>query len=76
MFTWDGLLDIADEPHLQRDSDPNEIVDKSCSCEGPSCSCCLDFNLSFIDLGGPGEYYQQFECGLASGHVYDVDTYS
>ncbi|PNF36902.1 hypothetical protein B7P43_G08861 [Cryptotermes secundus] len=54
MFTWDGLLDMAEEPHHQRDSDPNEIVNKSCSCDGPSCSCCLDFNLSFIDLGGPG----------------------
>ncbi|XP_063226629.1 uncharacterized protein LOC134533005, partial [Bacillus rossius redtenbacheri] len=25
-----------------------------CSCEGPACDCCVDFNLTFIDLGGPG----------------------
>ncbi|XP_059614500.1 uncharacterized protein LOC132260426 [Phlebotomus argentipes] len=28
--------------------------EKSCECEGFSCSCCVDFNMSLIDLGGPG----------------------
>jgi len=55
MFTWDGLFDISDESLQQRDNEPSDLVDKSCSCEGPSCNCCLDFNLTYIDLGGPGK---------------------
>lgn len=27
---------------------------RNCLCNGPSCICCVDFNMSFIDLGGPG----------------------
>lgn len=55
MFTWDGLLDIPDEPHQQRDNEPSDLVEKRCFCEGPSCNCCVDFNLTYIDLGGPGK---------------------
>lgn len=29
---------------------------KNCICNGPACICCLDFNISFIDLGGPGNW--------------------
>ncbi|XP_069669419.1 uncharacterized protein [Periplaneta americana] len=53
MFTWDGLLETPDESQ-QRDNEPNELVERSCSCEGPACNCCLDINITFIDLGGPG----------------------
>lgn len=28
--------------------------DKNCTCSGSSCLCCINLNLSFIDLGGPG----------------------
>lgn len=28
---------------------------KNCICNDNQCICCLDFNISFIDLGGPGE---------------------
>lgn len=27
---------------------------RNCLCNGPSCICCVDFNLTFVDLGGPG----------------------
>lgn len=39
---------------------------KNCICNGPSCICCLDFNISLIDLGGPGKLienlYEIFHC--------------
>ena len=56
VFSWDGLLDFSPEDvQQQRDNEPSDIVERSCSCEGPSCDCCLDFNLTYIDLGGPGK---------------------
>lgn len=37
----------------------------TCDCAGPACQCCVDFNLTYIDLGGPGcvqmEYISQEE---------------
>ncbi|KAK3927928.1 Alpha,alpha-trehalose-phosphate synthase [UDP-forming] 1 [Frankliniella fusca] len=27
---------------------------RTCHCSGPACMCCLDFNMTYIDLGGPG----------------------
>ncbi len=29
--------------------------DKNCTCSRSSCTCCINLNLSFIDLGGPGD---------------------
>jgi hypothetical protein len=40
---------LTDDPQA-RDAETK----KNCLCNGPSCICCLDFNMSFIDLGGPG----------------------
>jgi len=40
---------LSDDPQA-RDAETK----KNCLCNGPSCICCLDFNMSFIDLGGPG----------------------
>ncbi|GFG28537.1 hypothetical protein Cfor_08895 [Coptotermes formosanus] len=60
VFTWDGLFDVPDEPYQQRNNEPHNLVDKSCSCEGPSCNCCLDFNLTYIDLGGPGCVHMKY----------------
>ncbi|XP_055640227.1 uncharacterized protein LOC129777773 isoform X2 [Toxorhynchites rutilus septentrionalis] len=31
-----------------------EIGPSNCLCNGPSCICCIDFNMAYIDLGGPG----------------------
>ncbi|KAF6216997.1 hypothetical protein GE061_001349 [Apolygus lucorum] len=27
---------------------------QACSCSGPECQCCVSFNLTYMDLGGPG----------------------
>ncbi|PSN41708.1 hypothetical protein C0J52_07766 [Blattella germanica] len=56
VFTWDGLFDLTEDTQQsqQRDNEPGDLVERSCACEGPSCNCCLDFNLTYIDLGGPG----------------------
>lgn len=31
-----------------------EVGPSNCLCNGPSCICCIDFNMTYIDLGGPG----------------------
>lgn len=33
-----------------------EIGPSNCLCNGPSCICCIEFNMSYMDLGGPGMY--------------------
>lgn len=38
------------------ESRQNDAGSKNCICKDLSCICCLDFNISFIDLGGPGEW--------------------
>lgn len=38
------------------DVEAREENKKTCLCTGPSCICCVDFNMSLIDLGGPGMY--------------------
>lgn len=43
---------ISGEPAEARDGE--ESNKKTCLCTGPSCICCVDFNMSLIDLGGPG----------------------
>ncbi|XP_037046679.1 uncharacterized protein LOC119081688 [Bradysia coprophila] len=45
-----SIFDYLTEDPQSRDSETK----KNCLCNGPSCICCLDFNMSFIDLGGPG----------------------
>lgn len=41
----------------QNNGDPGS---KNCICNDNQCICCVDFNISFIDLGGPGEL--SFQC--------------
>lgn len=36
-------------------------------CKGPACVCCVDFNITFIDLGGPGEYKNNNELLTLNG---------
>lgn len=45
------LLDYLTNDPQSRDAETK----KNCICNGPSCICCVDFNMSFIDLGGPGK---------------------
>lgn len=47
-FAFD--TDFLDPESRDDDAEPS----KNCLCNGPSCICCVDFNMSLIDLGGPG----------------------
>lgn len=38
----------------KREENLDDSTPKSCKCDGPSCRCCVDFNMTYIDLGGPG----------------------
>lgn len=50
-----SILDyLTGEPEL-RDAESK----RNCLCNGPSCICCLDFNMTFIDLGGPGLFLRR-----------------
>lgn len=48
--------DADDENDTVDDStETNEYEeDRNCTCSGSNCMCCINLNLSFIDLGGPG----------------------
>lgn len=51
--------DEDDEKNNQNDDEnndeSNDFEEKNCTCSGVDCLCCINLNLSFIDLGGPGE---------------------
>ncbi|XP_055685839.1 uncharacterized protein LOC129791625 [Lutzomyia longipalpis] len=49
---YGGILDYLTVEAENRDDETDN--EKTCECEGFSCSCCVDFNMSLIDLGGPG----------------------
>ncbi|XP_046661988.1 uncharacterized protein LOC124355089 [Homalodisca vitripennis] len=51
IFSW-GLDYIGTEGKSE-EGDPT-LATRQCSCEGPVCNCCVNFNVSFVDLGGPG----------------------
>ncbi|XP_044256740.1 uncharacterized protein LOC123006374 [Tribolium madens] len=57
----------------QRDDNSDSTALRTCKCDGPSCMCCVDFNLTYIDLGGPGcvrmKYISQDE-GIAVNVSY------
>nr|CAD7264795.1 unnamed protein product [Timema shepardi] len=54
LLSWN--LDAREEDtSVQRDSESSAPINlKTCNCEGPTCRCCVDFNLTYVDLGGPG----------------------
>ncbi|KAI5639768.1 hypothetical protein NE865_07845 [Phthorimaea operculella] len=41
---------LIDVPELRQDQ-PN----RNCMCKGPACVCCVDFNITLVDLGGPAD---------------------
>lgn len=50
-----NLLLLSSKDFLTEDPQArDQETKKNCLCNGPSCICCVDFNMSFIDLGGPG----------------------
>lgn len=46
------LLNNEDDTSIENRQDDDNI--RTCECMGPTCMCCVDFNLTYIDLGGPG----------------------
>lgn len=45
-----------------------EVGPSNCLCNGPSCICCIDFNMTLIDLGGPGKITGRTRLTLA--HIF------
>lgn len=46
---FDDSKKLITVPELRQEQ-PN----RNCLCKGPACVCCVDFNITFVDLGGPG----------------------
>ncbi|CAH0405495.1 unnamed protein product [Chilo suppressalis] len=46
------LIEVAEKREDQND--------RSCACKGPACVCCVNFNITFIDLGGPGCVHMKY----------------
>ncbi|XP_013194649.2 uncharacterized protein LOC106138141 [Amyelois transitella] len=46
---------VIEVPEL-RDDQPN----RNCLCKGPACVCCVDFNITVVDLGGPGCVHMKY----------------
>ncbi|XP_053611788.1 uncharacterized protein LOC128675959 [Plodia interpunctella] len=46
---------LIEVPEL-RDDQPN----RNCLCKGPACVCCVDFNITVVDLGGPGCVHMKY----------------
>lgn len=61
LFSW-GLDYIGTEAKSGESEGEGEseeggssVATRECSCEGAVCNCCVNFNVTFIDLGGPGK---------------------
>lgn len=52
---WCTIICVDYLSDYQKGRQSAESGSKNCICNGQSCICCLDFNISFIDLGGPGK---------------------
>ncbi|XP_032529019.2 uncharacterized protein LOC116779003 [Danaus plexippus] len=47
---------LIEIPELRNDQ-PN----RNCMCKGPACVCCVDFNITIVDLGGPGCVHMKYD---------------
>ncbi|CAH0562486.1 unnamed protein product [Brassicogethes aeneus] len=69
----DFLWENTEVERRDESVDQSSTSQKSCVCNGPQCMCCVDFNLTYIDLGGPGcvqmKYISQSE-GIALNVSY------
>ncbi|XP_072945538.1 uncharacterized protein [Epargyreus clarus] len=52
---WEDGKKLIETPELRSDQ-PN----RNCMCKGPACVCCVDFNITFVDLGGPGCVHMKY----------------
>ncbi|XP_050671100.1 uncharacterized protein LOC126969600 [Leptidea sinapis] len=55
LLDWDNGKKLIEVPELRNDQ-PN----RNCLCKGPACVCCVDFNITFVDLGGPGCVHMKY----------------
>ncbi|KAF5295918.1 hypothetical protein FQR65_LT10349 [Abscondita terminalis] len=59
LLSWD--LENKVEAEKRDESSSNVTTQRSCVCNGgPSCMCCVDFNLTYFDFGGPGCVYMKY----------------
>uniref|UniRef100_A0A182NTN4 DUF4773 domain-containing protein n=1 Tax=Anopheles dirus TaxID=7168 RepID=A0A182NTN4_9DIPT len=49
-----SILDYLSLATDEAEAKEEEVGPSNCLCNGPSCICCIDFNMTLIDLGGPG----------------------
>ncbi|XP_017774792.1 PREDICTED: uncharacterized protein LOC108561391 [Nicrophorus vespilloides] len=57
LLYWDS----ADGRNVEkRDENIESSGEKTCHCVGPACMCCVDFNITFVDLGGPGCVHMKY----------------
>uniref|UniRef100_A0A182JE21 DUF4773 domain-containing protein n=1 Tax=Anopheles atroparvus TaxID=41427 RepID=A0A182JE21_ANOAO len=49
-----SILDYLSLAADEVEAKDEEVGPSNCLCNGPSCICCIDFNMTLIDLGGPG----------------------
>ncbi|KAK9758940.1 protein of unknown function (DUF4773) [Popillia japonica] len=50
-----NILEKREETVVETD-----VQKSACTCDGPSCNCCVDFNITYIDLGGPGCVHMKY----------------
>ncbi|XP_063395029.1 uncharacterized protein LOC134679991 [Cydia fagiglandana] len=59
-----SILDFIDKDVAKRLIDTpevrNEQPNRNCMCKGPACVCCVDFNMTLVDLGGPGCVHMKY----------------
>ncbi|XP_026759208.1 uncharacterized protein LOC113518467 [Galleria mellonella] len=52
---WEDGKKLIEVPELRNDQ-PN----RNCMCKGPACVCCVNFNITLVDLGGPGCVHMKY----------------
>lgn len=55
MIEFDNTKKVSGNPELR-----NEQGNKNCMCKGPACICCVNFNITLMDLGGPGCVHMKY----------------
>ncbi|XP_063839004.1 uncharacterized protein LOC135088050 [Ostrinia nubilalis] len=53
-FNFENAKDLIEVPKQR------EQNDRTCACKGPACVCCVNFNITFVDLGGPGCVHMKY----------------
>ncbi|CAG9581225.1 unnamed protein product [Danaus chrysippus] len=55
------FLDLVDDKKLIKVPElRNDQPNRNCMCKGPACVCCVEFNMTIVDLGGPGCVHMKY----------------